>query len=104
MPMKSERLLYCDHIDGHGEGLFRLACEHDLEGIVAKRKSKLLGSLLPRAHRRSKLGLSFWSRKNKYGVWSSPSKRMSTKKKNERSNPSQQKTWRAEPLNWRGLR
>ena len=38
--MKSERLLYCDHIDGHGEGLFRLACENDLEGIVAKGKSE----------------------------------------------------------------
>jgi hypothetical protein len=34
-----ERLLYCDHIEGDGEMLFRLACEHDLEGIVAKRKS-----------------------------------------------------------------
>jgi ATP-dependent DNA ligase len=41
VPRKSERLLYCDHIDGDGEGLFRLACEHDLEGIVAKRNSEL---------------------------------------------------------------
>jgi hypothetical protein len=39
VPRQSERLLYCDHIDRDGEGLFRLACEHDLEGIVAKRKS-----------------------------------------------------------------
>jgi ATP-dependent DNA ligase len=39
VPKRSERLQYCDHIDGDGEGLFRLACEHDLEGIVAKRKS-----------------------------------------------------------------
>jgi bifunctional non-homologous end joining protein LigD len=39
VPKQGERLLYCDHIDGDGEGLFRLACEHDLEGIVAKRKS-----------------------------------------------------------------
>ena len=38
---KSERLLYCDYISGDGEGLFRLACEHDLEGIVAKRNSEL---------------------------------------------------------------
>lgn len=38
-PKKRERLLYCDHFDGDGEELFRLACEHDLEGIVAKRKS-----------------------------------------------------------------
>jgi bifunctional non-homologous end joining protein LigD len=39
VPKRGERLLYCDHIDAHGEGLFRLACEHDLEGVVAKRKS-----------------------------------------------------------------
>ncbi len=39
VPKRAERLLYYDHIDGVGEGLFRLACEHDLEGIVAKRKS-----------------------------------------------------------------
>jgi bifunctional non-homologous end joining protein LigD len=39
VPKRGERLLYCDHIDGDGEGLFRLACKHDLEGIVAKRKS-----------------------------------------------------------------
>ena len=38
VPKQGERLLYCDHIDAGGEGLFRLACEHDLEGIVAKRK------------------------------------------------------------------
>jgi ATP-dependent DNA ligase len=31
--------MYCDHVDQDGEGLFRLACEHDLEEIVAKRKS-----------------------------------------------------------------
>ena len=30
------RLLYCDHIEQDGEGLFRLACKHDLEGIVGK--------------------------------------------------------------------
>jgi bifunctional non-homologous end joining protein LigD len=39
VPKRGERLLYCDHIDGDGEGLFRLVCENDLEGIVAKRKS-----------------------------------------------------------------
>ncbi len=38
VPSGSERLLYCDHIEGDGHGLFRLACEHDLEGVVAKRK------------------------------------------------------------------
>ena len=38
MPRRGERLIYCDHIEGNGEALFRLACERDLEGIVAKRK------------------------------------------------------------------
>ena len=39
VPNGSERLLYCDHVEHDGEGLFRLASERDLEGIVAKRKS-----------------------------------------------------------------
>ena len=39
VPQGGERLLYCDHLEQDGEGLFQLACEHDLEGIVAKRKS-----------------------------------------------------------------
>jgi len=34
----SQQLLYCDHVEGDGEGLFRLACENDLEGIVAKER------------------------------------------------------------------
>jgi bifunctional non-homologous end joining protein LigD len=38
VPQRGERLLYCDHVEGEGEGLFRLACENDLEGIVAKRR------------------------------------------------------------------
>jgi bifunctional non-homologous end joining protein LigD len=38
VPIGSDQLRYCDHIEGDGHGLFRLACEHDLEGIVAKRK------------------------------------------------------------------
>ena len=32
VPKRGERLLYCDHVDGDGEGLFGLACEYDLEG------------------------------------------------------------------------
>src|SRR5581483_5447207 len=32
-------LLYCDHIENHGERLFQFACEQDLEGIVAKPKN-----------------------------------------------------------------
>jgi bifunctional non-homologous end joining protein LigD len=35
---RGERLLYCDHVEHDGEGLFRLTCEQDLEGIVAKHK------------------------------------------------------------------
>jgi bifunctional non-homologous end joining protein LigD len=38
VPHWRQRLLYCDHIDGMGETLFNLACERDLEGIVAKRR------------------------------------------------------------------
>jgi|SRR5215469_2757742 len=36
---ESDRLFYCDHVERHGKSLFQLACEHDLEGIVAKHKS-----------------------------------------------------------------
>ena|ERR1700730_2885404 len=38
IPKCDERLLYCDHVEQDSEGLFRLVCENDLEGIVAKRK------------------------------------------------------------------
>ena len=38
LPSGSDRLFHCDHIEHEGESLFRLACENDLEGIVAKRK------------------------------------------------------------------
>jgi bifunctional non-homologous end joining protein LigD len=38
VPKKGERLLYCDHIGADSERLFHLACENDLEGIVAKRR------------------------------------------------------------------
>jgi ATP-dependent DNA ligase len=41
VPQRGERLLYRDHIERDGEGLFRLACQHDLEGIVAKHKGSL---------------------------------------------------------------
>ena len=44
LPTKSERIMYCDHVELDGEGLFRLACKNDLEGIVAKRK---FGPYLP---------------------------------------------------------
>jgi ATP-dependent DNA ligase len=38
VPRHGERLLYCDHVELAGEEFFELACERDLEGIVAKRK------------------------------------------------------------------
>jgi hypothetical protein len=30
VPNNSERLLFCDHVEEHGEALFYLACERDL--------------------------------------------------------------------------
>ena len=36
VPSIGERLLYCDHVELAGEEVFWLACERDLEGIVAK--------------------------------------------------------------------
>jgi hypothetical protein len=33
-----ERLLYCDHVELAGEEFFWLACQRDVEGIVAKRR------------------------------------------------------------------
>ncbi len=38
LPQRGERLLYCRHIEEAGEDLFGLACEYDLEGVVAKHK------------------------------------------------------------------
>ena len=38
VPSRGERLLYCDHVELAGEEFFWLACERDLEGIVAKRR------------------------------------------------------------------
>jgi bifunctional non-homologous end joining protein LigD len=35
---RSDRLIYCDHVETDGEKLFAVACKKDLEGIVAKRK------------------------------------------------------------------
>lgn len=43
IPQHSLFLLYVDHIETEGERLFEAACEHDLEGIVAKhRQSRYL--------------------------------------------------------------
>ena len=41
VPMPPAPLLYADHFDCRGVDLFRLVCESDLEGIVAKRKDGL---------------------------------------------------------------
>jgi len=38
LPQDSEYVFYCDHVESAGEELFRISCENDLEGIVAKRK------------------------------------------------------------------
>ena len=38
MPDLPARLLYVDHVEQHGEAFFRVCCEWDLEGMVAKRK------------------------------------------------------------------
>ena len=38
LPKASDVLLYCDHVERDGESLFQIACENDLEGVVAKRK------------------------------------------------------------------
>ena len=39
IPSRSERLMYCDHVDHDGVSLFELACQGDLEGVVAKCKT-----------------------------------------------------------------
>jgi bifunctional non-homologous end joining protein LigD len=39
IPPSSGFLFYCDHVEERGESLFRVACEYDLEGIVAKKKN-----------------------------------------------------------------
>jgi bifunctional non-homologous end joining protein LigD len=37
----AKRMLYARHVEDRGQDLFALACQHDLEGIVAKRRSGL---------------------------------------------------------------
>jgi bifunctional non-homologous end joining protein LigD len=44
VPLAPSRVLYSDHLEQRGNQLFQFACEHDLEGIVAKWK---FGSYLP---------------------------------------------------------
>jgi len=44
IPPSPSRILYSDHIEEHGPQIFDFACQHDLEGVVAKWK---FGSYLP---------------------------------------------------------
>src|ERR1039458_4807787 len=57
----------------------------EVNTAVSKHNSESHGSLLARAPRRSKSGLSAWSRESRSGVRLSLSKGMSTKKKNDRA-------------------
>ncbi|MFY9528392.1 MAG: hypothetical protein WBC04_03295 [Candidatus Acidiferrales bacterium] len=41
---RKSRVLYADHIEGHGIDFFRTVCEQNLEGIVAKRKGSVYSS------------------------------------------------------------
>src|SRR5688572_29747377 len=41
LPSRSAHLLYVDHTRGSGIELYRLACQLDLEGIVAKRADSI---------------------------------------------------------------
>ena len=43
VPLQSSALLYASHLDGQGCAFYRLTCERDLEGIVAKRKHGAYG-------------------------------------------------------------
>jgi bifunctional non-homologous end joining protein LigD len=38
VPTKGSRLLYVDHVVGRGKDMFKLVCDQDLEGVVAKWK------------------------------------------------------------------
>ena len=43
MPQQPSVMLYADHIERYGIEFFRLTCEQDLEGIVAKLKNGAYG-------------------------------------------------------------
>jgi len=47
IPPSPSRILYSDHIEEHGPQIFDFACQHDLEGVVAKWK---FGSYLPNSN------------------------------------------------------
>jgi ATP-dependent DNA ligase len=43
IPEQPSVLLYASHIDAQGRAFYRLACERNLEGMVAKRKDGVYG-------------------------------------------------------------
>lgn len=43
VPKQPSVLMYADHVEQRGIDFFRLVCERDLEGIVAKRKAGVYG-------------------------------------------------------------
>jgi bifunctional non-homologous end joining protein LigD len=47
VPAAPSRILYSDHSEEHGDQIFDFACQHDLEGVVAKWKH---GSYLPNSN------------------------------------------------------
>src|SRR4051812_20780183 len=47
VPASPSRILYSDHIEEHGPQIYDFACQHDLEGVVAKWKH---GSSLPNSN------------------------------------------------------
>src|SRR5664280_949322 len=88
---KDIHLAHTLDISNHGvklggcRGEMKVGDKIEIQYPINKHSSESLGSLLTRAPRRSKLGLSAWSRESRSGVRSSLSKRMSTKKKNDRA-------------------
>ena len=44
MKSDSPAVLYADHVDGYGVDFFRMICEKNLEGIVAKHRTSLYNS------------------------------------------------------------
>ena len=50
LPARSAHVLYVDHTRGSGTELFRLACQLDLEGIVAKKADSPYGESAAEPH------------------------------------------------------
>jgi hypothetical protein len=90
---KDSHLAHTLDISNHGvklggyRGEMKVGDEIVINTAVSKHNSGSHGSLLARAPRRSKSGLSAWSRESRSGVSGFLSKRMSTKKKDDRALP-----------------